>query len=85
MPALAWIAIGTGKLWPIPVPIFLLWPVIWLALAATGLARAAYRRPGSIGLMLASANQALLAIGQLRGLAVDIQGSDGTRIFIRVV
>jgi len=71
MPALALIGIpGPRWLPPIPVPLLLAWPLIWLCL---GLARLLDRdRPDQA----AKLRTAMLVFRELRGFSIDVDTAD---------
>jgi hypothetical protein len=82
MPALGVVAIGKGK-WPalpIPLPLFLLWPLVAVALGAVILAQRLVSEPSDARSGLLMARTALLAFCQLSGLCVDLRSADGDRV-----
>jgi hypothetical protein len=78
MPALALLGVrGPRWLPPLPLPLFLLWPLVPLGL---GLARILRRgRPAEAWRLRA----ALRMFRELRGLAIDVDTSDHTQVRIR--
>ena len=69
---------------PLPLPVFLAWPLVLVALAGVTMAeRLAVRRDAVAGLTMARAG--LLALCQLSGLKIDVRSADGTRVFIWLV
>jgi hypothetical protein len=84
MPALALVAIGPRRRWllPLPLPLFLLWPFVVLAIGGVRLADALRRRPGSTTGRHAGARAALHALCQLRGLRLDVCSSDDIRLLV---
>jgi hypothetical protein len=85
MPALVLIEVGRRRLVPIPLPVFLLWPLVLLALVAVGLMRLVLavigRPPGVLG----AAATGLRALFQLAGLRVDVESADGERFRIQFI
>jgi hypothetical protein len=78
-PAVALLWFGPGPLW-VPVPLILLWPFLFAALAVGGLVEAATR-----GGALTRTRTLCVALGQLRGVRVDVQSATGTRVHLWVV
>ena len=80
-PAIALLGVGPGSWWvPIPVPLILLWPFFFLALAVVGFKEAA----ADAGAF--PRTRALwLAFRELRGVKVDVQSATGTRVFLWIV
>jgi hypothetical protein len=80
MPALALVAIpGPRWLPPLPLPLFLLWPLVLICL---GLARLLdHDRPGEA----AKLRTAMQVFRELRGLTIDVDTSDRRQVRIRFV
>ena len=85
IPALAIIGFGRKRMIPLPVPFFLLWPFIVLALAVVGLASWLTRRQRTVRSGLAVAKIALLAMFHLSGLRVDVRSHDQTNVYFRFI
>lgn len=85
-PALILIRIGV---WPIPIPVLLLWPliaVVWIvALAARAVGHLGHASPGANAgwpdLLLAC----LQMLRQMRGLRMDLRSHQGTPIHVHVL
>ena len=68
-----------GPVW-VPLPLVLLWPFLFLALAIGGLVEAA---KGAVALPLT--RTVCVALGQLHGVKVDVESAAGTRMFLWLV
>ena len=68
-----------GPMW-VPLPLVLLWPLLYLALAVGGLVEAA---KGGVALPLT--RTVCVALGQLHGVKVDVESATGTRVFLWLV
>ena len=81
IPALLLIGIGWQRRLPLPVPLFILWPLAFLAVAATGAVQLARRitRPAAETPLVPPPLEALF---QLSGLRLDVRTRDGTGILI---
>lgn len=92
MPALAILggAGVRGRRWFLPLPLFLLWPLVLVVLAAMAIGTRVLRPSSSsmrafqpsdlsqsAGRPLAAARLTLRAFCQLRGLRIDVRSSDG--------
>jgi len=74
-PALLLLRFGRRHRFHLPLPLFLLWPLLllaWLGLGLVWLATSLGSRPGS----LVAGMTALRALGELRGTRIDLQGRD---------
>ena len=82
IPAIGLVLIGKPRsVVPLPLPVFLVWPVMLVALAGVTLAaRLVDGRDRDSALTVARCG--LLACCQLSGLRVDVRSSDGTRVLI---
>jgi hypothetical protein len=76
IPALAIIGFGRKRTIPLPIPFFLLWPFILLALAVVGFVGWVTRRQGPSPGGLVVAKTALLAMFHLSGLRIDVRSRD---------
>jgi hypothetical protein len=80
-PAVALLGVGPGSWWvPFPIPLILLWPVFFLALAALGLTESV-----TSGGPFPRTQTLWLASRHLRGVKVDLQSATGTRVFLWIV
>ena len=78
MPAIAVVGIpGPRWLPPLPLPVFVLWPFVPLGL---GLAKLLDRGRPAAALKLRAALQLFCS---MRGLAIDVDTSDQTQVWIR--
>ncbi len=85
IPAIGLILIGRAR-WtvPLPLPIFLAWPFVLVALGGVTLAeRIIGRRETRGGLTMVHGG--LSALCQLSGLRVDVRATDGTRVFVWLI
>ena len=83
LPTLGLVRIGNRR-WtvPLPLPVFLVWPFVLLALGGVALSRGLIgHREGHIS-RLAIAQTGLLALFYLSGLTVDVHAKDGTRVLV---
>lgn len=85
IPAMAILRIGRGRRLPVPLPLFLLWPLVLLALLLVALAGPLADRRSEAGRRLLAARLGILALFRLSGLSVDARGSDGREVRIRLV
>lgn len=81
IPALLLLGVGWQRRLPIPIPLFLLWPLAFLAVAATGAVQLARRttRPAAETPLVPPPLEALF---QLSGLRVDVRTRDGTGVLV---
>jgi len=80
MPALALVAIpGPRWLPPIPVPLFLLWPLVFVCLGIARLLDG--ERPAEA----AKLRGAMHVFRELRGLSIDAETADGKPIHIKFI
>ncbi len=83
LPTLGLVRIGNRR-WtvPLPLPVFLFWPFVLLALGGVSMSRGLIAsREGEIS-KLAIAHTGLLCLFYLSGLTVDIHAKDGTRVLV---
>ena len=83
LPTLGLVRIGNRR-WtvPLPLPVFLVWPFVLLALGGVSISRGLIgRREGDVS-KLAIAQTGLLAFFYLSGLTVDVHAKDGTRVLV---
>jgi hypothetical protein len=76
-PALLLLRFGRRHRLLLPLPLFLLWPLLllgWLGLGLAWLAMPVHRRPEAVVAGVA----ALRMLGELRGTRVDFQGRDAS-------
>jgi hypothetical protein len=75
-PALVLMRVGRARRLTLPLPFFLLWPLVLLAWVGLGLAWlvTAWRRPAP----LVAGITALRAINELRGTRIDIRSRDAS-------
>ena len=85
IPALALIGIGRKRKFALPLPVILLWPVIFLALAVLGLASLFVRRGTEEHKYLGMAKTGLLSLFQLSGLRIDVASRDRDQVFIWLI
>jgi hypothetical protein len=85
IPAFAVVRVGTWKRAAIPIPIFLVWPLVGLLWVATSIALifVPNKRTARDPLALASAGAASLF--QLSGLRIDVQSRRGERVYLRFI
>jgi len=80
MPTVALVAIpGPRWLPPLPLPLFLFWPIVWLCLGLAKLLN--HDRP--VG--AAKLRTAMQTFRELRGLAIDVDTSDHKKVRVRFV
>ena len=65
---------------PLPLPVFLAWPLIAIALGGVVLMQRVVDRQGASFSRLALTRVALRALFQLSGLKIDVRSTEGTRI-----
>ena len=85
IPALAVVGFGRKRMIPIPMPFFLLWPFILLALAVVGLASCLTRRQYPSPRGLVAAKTAILALFHLSGLRIDVRSRDQDNFYLRFI
>ena len=85
IPALAIIGFGRKRMIPLPVPFFLLWPFILLALAVVGVASRLTRRQHAARSGLAVAKTALVAMFHLSGLRIDVRSREHDNVYFRFI
>ncbi len=84
LPALAIIGIGSGRRFRVPLPLFLLWPLLLvgaLVMAAVGGSRVRTGRPG----FFARFRTCLAVFCHLSGLNIDVRSRDGTSFYLRLI
>ncbi|MEE8277195.1 MAG: hypothetical protein V3R89_00525 [Thermoanaerobaculia bacterium] len=79
LPAVALLGVGPGGWW-VPIPVIVLWPLLFLALAVVGLVEA-ITSSGT----LPRTRTLWLALCQLHGIKVDVRSATGTRVFLWVL
>jgi hypothetical protein len=87
MPALLVIGIGgrSRRLFPLPLPLFVVWPLVLSALALVGLAGLLCRLSGAEPSGLRAARTGLLAFFHLSGFRAEVESPDGTRLRVLLV
>jgi hypothetical protein len=84
-PSLLVLGIGRRRRLPVPLPLFLAWPIVGAGWAVVGLAGfvapGATRRPGAFGTL----RTGLTLFNQIRGTRIDIDDSNGTHVHLRLV
>ena len=82
IPAIGLIRIGKAR-WtvPLPLPVFLAWPFVLVALAGVALTERLVNRRSTHS-KLTMAGGGLLALCQLSGLKIDVRSTDGSRVFV---
>lgn len=83
LPTLGLVRIGNRR-WtiPLPLPVFLVWPFVLLALGGVWISRGLIAsREGDVS-KLAIAQTGLLGLFYLSGLSVDVHAKDGTRVLV---
>ena len=70
---------------PLPLPIFLVWPFVVMALGGVALAQRFVSRQATSFSRLTTVRFVLLAFFQLSGLRVDVRAHDGARILVWLV
>ncbi len=85
IPAIGLILIG-GAGWtvPLPLPIFLAWPFMLVALGGVTLAERVVDRHDTRG-GLTMMHGGLSALCQLSGLRIDVRSTNGTRVFVWLI
>ena len=79
LPAVALLGVGPGGLW-VPIPVILLWPLLFLALAVAGLVEA-LTGSGT----LPRTRTLWQALCQLHGVKVDVRSATGRRVALWVL
>ena len=80
MPTLALIALpGPRWLPPFPLPLFLLWPIVWMCLGLANLLD--HDRP----VEAAKLRAAMHIFRELRGLTIDVDTSDHRNVRVRFI
>ena len=82
IPSLAIIGFGGRRMMPLPLPFFLLWPFILLALCVVRLARWLAHQDRVSLERLALADAAILATFQLSGLRIDVRSRKHNNVYI---
>lgn len=85
LPSLLLISIGSRCRIPIPVPIFLLWPLIVLFALPIGLVWLVLPARIWQGSLFAKGALFLRLLWNLHGLKVDVTSNDGTKVYISVI
>ncbi len=82
IPAVGLILLGKTR-WsvPLPLPVFLAWPLVLVALGGVTVAEHLVARRHAVP-RLTLARAGLLALCQLSGLKIDVRSADGTRVLI---
>lgn len=84
-PAIGLVRVGRKRGFPLPLPLFLLWPLLlvgWLLLEG---ARLLVPRGAAAALSLDAARLGFLTLFHLSGLSVDVQTSDGVNVRFRLI
>jgi hypothetical protein len=81
IPALLVLGVGARR-FPIPLPLFLLWPLLLLALGVVSLAAAILGRRSEQGRNAHLAKAGLLALFHLSGLKIDVREKSGGGVHI---
>ncbi len=82
VPSLLMIRVGERGRIPIALPVFLLWPLLALGALVVGLGTLGTSRASALGRRMRAGWLAIQAVGQLRGLKIDVSEKDGQRVFI---
>lgn len=82
VPSLLMIRVGERGRIPIALPVFLLWPFLALGALLVGLGTLGTSRASQLGRRMRAGWLALQAVGQLRGLKIDVTEKNGERMFI---
>ena len=82
IPSLMMIGVGRGCRYPLPLPLFLLWPLIALAGLVLALCLPFAPSDSTVGRRIRAGWQALRAFAQIRGLKIDVLSKDGERVLI---
>ena len=78
MPAIVLLGMpGSRRVPPVPLPLFLLWPFVYLCWGVAALLRR--DRPDDAAKLLAAVH----VFRELRGLTLDVDAADDTRVKIR--
>ena len=82
IPTIGLVLIGKAR-WtvPLPLPVFLAWPFILVALASVTLAECLVGGRDARH-SLTMARRGLFTFCQLSGLKVDVRSTEGTRVFV---
>jgi hypothetical protein len=84
IPAIGLVQIGRKRWVPLPLPLFLLWPLLlvgWLLLEGV---RLLVPRGSAAALSLEAARLGFLTLFHLSGLRVDVQSADGAKVRFRL-
>ncbi len=83
IPAIGLVLIGKAR-WtvPLPLPVFLFWPFILVALGGVTLVERLVDEGDARHSMLTMARCGLCAFCQLSGLRIDVRSPDGTRVLV---
>lgn len=85
IPALALIGIGHKRRFYLPIPLILLWPLVFLCFAVVWLAGLFVRRGSEEYRYLAIAWKGLHILCQLSGLRIDVVSRDRHNVFIWLI
>ena len=82
IPVIGLIRIGKAR-WtvPLPLPVFLAWPFVLVALARVTLTERLVNRRSTHS-KLTMARGGLSVLCQLSGLKIDVRSTDGSRVFV---
>ena len=73
--------IRVGKARWVPLPVFLVWPFVPVALGAVAVTERLVSSPSTLS-KLTMVRGGLLALCQLSGLKIDVRSTDGSRVFV---
>jgi hypothetical protein len=82
IPALLILGIGRQRRFPIPLPLFLIWPFVIVALGIVSIGAAVFGRRTEQGRHLHLARIGLLTLFQLSGLKIDVREQSGEGVNI---
>ncbi|MCC6738944.1 MAG: hypothetical protein IT452_07845 [Planctomycetia bacterium] len=84
IPALLLVGVGWQRRLPLPIPLFLLWPLVAVAVLVTAIVQLARRitRPAATTPLFPPVLEALF---QLSGLRVDIRDREGTSVLVWLI
>ncbi len=85
LPAFCVLSVGRGRGIPLPIPLFLLWPLIGLAWLALLAARVLVPRDGETRQRISAAASALALVARLSGLHIQIGAAGSRTIGVRFV